>query len=79
MNPFIIKKNVGNLTIHTNNYHYPGTICAIVNMICLIIIVRKQINHVNLKAKFDKKFELCPLYLDNGNCWYELSNFRHFS
>ena len=41
INPFLIKRNIGDLIIHTTNLHDPGTICGIVNLIFLISIVGK--------------------------------------
>ena len=39
-----------------------------INLICLISIARELINQVDLNANFDKKWELCQLYLDNDIC-----------
>ena len=50
-----------------------------INLICLTSIVGKLINQVDLNANFDKKWELCQLYLDNGMCWFELSKCKPFS
>ena len=49
-----------------------------INLICLISIVGK-INQVALNVNFDKKWELCQFYLDNGICWFELSKCIPFS
>ena len=49
-----------------------------INLNCLISIVGKLINQVDLNANFDKKWKLCQLHLDYGVCWYELSKYKHF-
>ena len=50
-----------------------------INLICLINIVGKLINQVDLIANFDKILKLCQLYMDYGICCLELSKYKPFS